>query len=497
MKKHIFLAICLYMPLWGFAQTGQPETAQETVYHRLLQYRIEHDSNYRQLHMQADIAANQAEKAKTESLITTEVGSGDTQLLLSADKAKTGIKTAPYANVLLPSYNNTGIKVSIPYSKEGKTVNNPAPGVLQTESLGAEITVSTDIYSKNAQAKTYTRDSAHYAAIQAAQAREEGVSLAEKRFLQDIQKLLDDYTAMLDKELQAVKAEIGYNQIRTQGYADSSTKMRTANLELLSAKREQQNAAFIFSASYRVFAESCGIEPEADPRAFLSGLWDSVPLQEAADIAAYPQAAYKALAEAEQQHAQNTAKRNIERSPFSLSAEAGYKVNSVKTSFGGSAAKESAHSILGGLNWQFPGGKAYTGVEIPLSNPKSALVRLGISWNPFYIRYRQLEKQNTKLEEEIELLKIEDAKEQYKKQVQTGTITNEQMTWQRKITADELSIYQQNAQDHAQWYRSGVISRLENLQAELEYRKAEARHAKAKTAVIIFNIDTALLFKKE
>ena len=81
--------------------------------------------------------------------------------------------------------------------------------------------------------------------------------------------------------------------------------------------------------------------------------------------------------------------------------------------------------------------------------------------------------------------------------MQTGTITNEQMTWQRKITADELSIYQQNAQDHAQWYRSGVISRLENLQAELEYRKAEARHAKAKTAVIIFNIDTALLFKKE
>ena len=71
------------------------------------------------------------------------------------------------------------------------------------------------------------------------------------------------------------------------------------------------------------------------------------------------------------------------------------------------------------------------------------------------------------------------------------------MTWQQTATADELSIYKQNAEDHAQWYRSGIINRFENLRAELEYKKAEARHAKAKTAVIIFNIDTALLFEKQ
>ena len=70
------------------------------------------------------------------------------------------------------------------------------------------------------------------------------------------------------------------------------------------------------------------------------------------------------------------------------------------------------------------------------------------------------------------------------------------MTWQQKATADELSIYKQNADDHAQWYRNGVISKVESLQAELEYKKAEARYAKAKTAVMIFNIDTALLFEK-
>ena len=60
-----------------------------------------------------------------------------------------------------------------------------------------------------------------------------------------------------------------------------------------------------------------------------------------------------------------------------------------------------------------------------------------------------------------------------------------------------MSIYKQNAEDHAQWYRNGIINRFENLQAELEYKKAEVRHAKAKAAIMIFNIDTALLFEKE
>ena len=500
MKKYTCSAAVLCVALMLFAQTEPAASGQQPVYQTLLQYRIEHDSKHRQLQMQAEIAANKAEKAKTESLVTTEVGSGDTQLTLNGDTAQTGIKTAPYASVLLPSYNNTGVKVRIPYNKEGRTITNPSTGsaaVMQTQNLGAEVTVSTDIYSKNAEKQKYTRGLAQSAAKQARKAEEEGISLAEKQFLQDIQKLLDDYTTLLDKELNEVKAEIQYNQTKTQGYAETSTKMRTADLELLSAKREHQNADFSFSASYRVFAESCGIAPEENPRAFLTTLWDSIPIQKAADIEQYPLTAYKTLVEAEQRHLQNTVKRDIELSPFALGAEAGYLLRNTQTTLSGASTKERAHAVLGGLTMQFPGGKAYTGVEIPLSDPKSTAFKLAFSWNPFSIRYRKLDKHNAELEHAIEMLKIEDAKEQYRKQLQSHKISSEQMTWQQTATADELSIYKQNAEDHAQWYRSGIINRFENLRAELEYKKAEARHAKAKTAVIIFNIDTALLFEKQ
>ena len=481
MKKIACITVWLSAAFVLFAQT-ETGVAQDSVYQKLLQYRVEHDSNYRQLQMQADIAANKAEKAKTESLVTMEVGSGNTQLVLNTDADKRGGTTAPYANIALPSYNNTGIKLSVPYSKVG-----------QRQETGAEVSVSTDIYSKNAEAKKYTLNLAQSAADQARRAKEEGLALAEKQFLQDIQRLLDDYTTLLDKELSEVKAEIQYNQTKAQGYAESSTKMRTANLELLGAKREHQNADFNFSASYHAFAESCGLTTDEAPQMFLTSLWNSIPVQKAADIEQYPQAAYKKLVEAEQRHMQNAAKRNIELSPFSIGADAGYKLRNTKI---GSGSAKNEHSVLGGLSMQFPGGKAYTGVEVPLADPKSTALKLSFSWNPFSIQYRKLDKKNAKLEDAIERLKIEDAKEHYQKQLHTNKTSNEQMTWQQKATADELSIYKQNADDHAQWYRNGVISKVESLQAELEYKKAEARYAKAKTAVMIFNIDTALLFEK-
>ena len=451
MKKITCITVWLSAAFVLFAQT-ETGVAQDSGYQKLLQYRVEHDSNYRQLQMQADIAANKAEKAKTESLVTMEVGSGNTQLVLNTDANKRGITTEPYANIALPSYNNTGINLSGPYSKVG-----------QRQEAGAGVSVSTDIYSKNAEAKKYTLNLAQSAADQARRAKEEGLALAEKQFLQDIQRLLDDYTTLLDKKLSEVKAEIQYNQTKAQGYADSSTKMRTANLELLGAKREHQNADFNFSASYHVFAESCGLTTDEAPQMFLTSLWDSIPIQKAADIAQYPQSAYKKLVEAEQQHTQNAAKRNIELSPFSIGADAGYKLRNTKI---GNASAKNEHSVLGGLSMQFPGGKAYTGVEVPLSDPKNTAI------------------------------KLEDAKEQYQKQLHTNKTAKEQMIWQQTATADELSIYKQNADDHAQWYRNGVISKVESLQAELEYKKAEARYAKAKTAVMIFNIDTALLFEK-
>lgn len=452
------------------------------VYQTLLQYRLEHDRNYRQLHMQADITHNNLQKAKTKSVVQTEVGSGNTQLILNTDKDKGSFATAPYVQVRMPSYNNTSVKVAAPYSKMG-----------QQQEAGTEVSVSIDIYSKNAAEYKYTVSLAQAEADSARRAQEEGSVLAEKQLLKDIQKLLDDYTAALDKELNAVKADIQYKHIKSQGYAENSIKLRTANLELVAAQREHRQAVFNFTASYRMFAESCGVDEAEKPDVLLPSLWASLPIEKTVSIENYSPEAYKSLVEAQEQHAQNAVKRDITLSPVSIGADAGYKLHNTRI---GNEFAKLEHAVLGGLGMQFPGGKAYIGAEVPLSEPTNTALKLSFSFDPFALKYRKLDKRNAELEDAIEKLKIEDAKEQYKKQLHAYKMRQEQLTWQQTATVDELSIYKQNADDHAQWYQAGIISKVECLQAELEYKKADVRSARAKIDVMIFNIDTALLFQK-
>lgn len=481
-RAHLFFGFLFCMAAGMLcAQAVSPEL-QQSVYTQLLQYRIEHDSNYRILRMQADIKEHDLQKVKIQSLVETEIGSGNTQLILSPDKDKGGFTTGPYAKLVMPSYNNTGVRVSAPYSKVGRQ-----------KEIGAEVSVSTDIYSKNAKAKKYTVSLAQSAADDARRAQEEGRVLVEKGLLQDIQRLLDDYTTLLDKELNEVKAEVHYAQVKTQGYAPHSIKMRTANLELLGAKRERQSAHFSFSSSYRIFIRTSGITSDEEPRVFLASLCASLPVYKIVRIEAYAPETYKPLVKAELQHAQNGIKRDITLSPFSIGADAGYKL---RTTSLGNKSKQIEHTVLGGLDVRFPGGKAYAGIEVPLSDTSSTAVKFSLSFAPFSITSRALEKKNAELEDAIEQLNIEEAREQYQKQLHTNKIAEEHIAWQQRVTADELSIYKQNALDHEQWYRNGLISKTENMQAGLEYKKAEVRAAKAKIATMIFNIDTALLFQQ-
>ena len=93
-------------------------------YQQLLLYRIQNDSACRKLQLESQIAAHQAEKTKLESLVTVELGSEDTSIKLNKDPNKIAFSTSPYVNVQLPSYNNTGIRLSLPYARFTPPPNN-------------------------------------------------------------------------------------------------------------------------------------------------------------------------------------------------------------------------------------------------------------------------------------------------------------------------------------------------------------------------------------
>ena len=63
------------------------------------------------------------------------------------------------------------------------------------------------------------------------------------------------------------------------------------------------------------------------------------------------------------------------------------------------------------------------------------------------------------------------------------------------MTNEEISIYRQNNQEHAEWFRRGLISGYENMQADLEYKRAVVRELDSRINAVTFNIETSLMFE--
>lgn len=63
------------------------------------------------------------------------------------------------------------------------------------------------------------------------------------------------------------------------------------------------------------------------------------------------------------------------------------------------------------------------------------------------------------------------------------------------MSYEEISIYMQNRLEHAEWFRRGLISSYENMQADLEYKRAVVRELDSRINASMFNIETSLIFE--
>ncbi|CEM61229.1 hypothetical protein DWQ65_12010 [Treponema phagedenis] len=467
-SKKPFLFLCLF----GIAFAS---AAEENLYDALLQYRLENGAVYKEIQMQSDIASNEYQKTKLNSLIVTEIGSGNTSINLGR-KDGASYTTEPNARILLPSYNNTGVSVSVPLSKTEAA-----------SSVGANVKVSTDIYSKNRKAQQLKRTAAKQQADEALQKKLDGKRLAEQSFLKEIKDLYGSYLNYLSKKLAKVDADIKFEQIKVQKYGANSTIYRTAQLRQMDAQRDLQAAEFSFQTAFAYFAESCG-RSNADVDKFLTELALTIPQEKIADVKNLSIENSRDFLRAQNEYRQKLLQREVEHSPFTLSAEAGYAWKKTEGSAGGSTISETTNAILGGLSMKFPGGSLYTGVSVPINEPNKPAINLSFAWNPFFITYRQLDKQTVQLQNAIDLLKVQEQQKNAEQKIKNTQNLSSTLAWNQQSAIDELGIYNQNAKDHAQWFERGLISKFENLQAQLEYTKAVARTAQAKADVIIFNI---------
>lgn len=449
--------------------------AQENIYNKILDYRCKNDTDIVLIENEAAIALNNYKSVRLNSLFAFDFSS-TLNFNLSSEKDKSGFSVQPSISAGMPLYNNLGLKLSAPYSyKMGKSS--------QDFSLG----LSGDIYSQARKRKKQEIETSLEALKEAEKKVKSVKELAEKKLLTDIQKILSEYSALLAKRLSGIQADINYKQILAEGYSETSSKLRTARLNLISSERTEKETEFSFEVSARLFFESCGLDiPKKDEDEFFIRLAKSLPKQKLISMENLKAENYKPLLKAENDYKKLLEKNKMDLSPFSASASLGY-----------SYTMNQNKNISSGLQLMFPGVRLDTGLSLSLDSASVPAMQVSFSINPLAIYDYYLNKKNVSLKEAGEKIKLGNTRNNFAKEFNTFKLKWEQLEWQQIRYAEELDIYKENAEEHAKWFQRGLINALENKQASLQYITALLGSADSNIAVHIFNAELKEAFDIE
>lgn len=449
--------------------------AQENIYDKILEYRCKNDTDIVLIENEAAIALNNYKSVSLNSLFAFDFSS-TLNFNLSSEKDKSGFSVQPSVSAGMPLYNNLGLKLSAPYSyKMGKSS--------QDFSLG----LSGDIYSQARKRKKQEIETSLEALKEAEKKVKSVKELAEKKLLTDIQKILSEYSALLSKRLSGIQADINYKQILAEGYSETSSKLRTARLNLISSERTEKETEFSFEVSARLFFESCGLDiPKKDEDEFFIRLAKSLPKQKLISMENLKAENYKPLLKAENDYQKLIEKNKMDLSPFSASASLGY-----------SYTMNQNKNISSGLQLMFPGVRLDTGLSLSLDSASVPAMQVSFSINPLAIYDYYLNKKNVSLKEAGEKIKLGNTRNNFAKEFNTFKLKWEQLEWQQIRYAEELDIYKENAEEHAKWFQRGLINALENKQASLQYITALLGSADSNIAVHIFNAELKEAFDIE
>lgn len=483
--------LCILIVL--FALCTNILIAQTSVYSELLDYRLKNDEEFSVISNNAEITKNTYKGIRTKSFFNTELSTG--QMLLNLDKNSTKFSMEPSIRLGTPILNNLAFSFKMPYSVTNKTNNFRQ---------GFDLRLSADIYSQVRNQLRLEIDEAYQNMINAEKKLKLKSDLVEKKLLNDIKQILSEYMQVLAKQLDTVRANIEYKQTVAQGYSENSAKLRTAKLSLLSAEREQKEMEFSFSVATKTFLEDCGQNyDDLKIEDFFKQLALSIPKAKITSLDNLSENNYSVILKAEQEYKNTLIKNKIALNTFSLSGNVNFNSMKIQETINSQTIKSEEKSIGTGINMLLPGIKFSTGVIFPvndannskLGKSSSPTLQFMVALNPIAMYDYSLRRKNLKLLSINEKVKLNKIKHNFQNEFKTIKIKKEKFEWQQKLSSEEIDIYKKNAEDHAQWFARGVISTLENLRAEIEYKKALIRYADANINVSIFNTDIKELFE--
>lgn len=444
----------------------------------LLSY-VENDAELKNLILAAKKSALSYQSAKIDTGFDVTLSSGSVTLQVNDDGTKLTAK--PSVKMSLPQASNLSVTAQTNFSSESSN----------TSLSNTSVAVGIDIISSAVISNKLTKLKAERAVTEAQRKIEKRAIAAEKEFYTALKSLLSSINTIMTKRQTLYEDSIDLEAKKVQGYSESSSTYRQAELKVISDQHEIDSAIHSFKYDCVVFYKKCGYDLEIDDKADLMSFVPSVIDEvEPADILKFDKALYTEIENANWTYYIDSMERSSKKN-YGLSASAGYTFDNSIT---------NSDSIDAGLSGTFGGLTVGAGISLPVKSSQSSIspaYTLSASLNPNVFRKNSITKKQNVLTEEQELLAIQTAESAYETKLVEFQQKLDTLLWEKKTVEENISMYGDLEKDMAQLYQQGYINETEYLSAKNNLNSSIIKKISNLIDLIIYNDDVISNFVSE
>lgn len=444
----------------------------------LLSY-VENDAELKNLILAAKKSALSYQSAKIDTGFDVTLSNGSVTLQVNDDGTKLTAK--PSVKMSLPQASNLSVTAQTNFSSESSN----------TSLSNTSVAVGIDIISSAVISNKLTKLKAERAVTEAQRKIEKRAIAAEKEFYTALKNLLSSINTIMTKRQTLYEDSIDLEAKKIQGYSESSSTYRQAELKVISDQHEIDSAIHSFKYDCVVFYKKCGYDLEIDDKADLMSFVPSgIDEVEPADILKFDKALYTEIENANWTYYINSMERSSKKN-YGLSASAGYTFDNSIT---------NSDSIDAGLSGTFGGLTVGAGISLPVKSSQSSIspaYTLSASLNPNTFRKNSITKKQNVLSEEQELLAIQTAESAYETKLVEFQQKLDTLLWEKKTVEENISMYGDLEKDMAQLYQQGYINETEYLSAKNNLNSSIIKKISNLIDLIIYNDDVISNFVSE
>lgn len=477
-KKHFFLfSTSLFFLAIMNAEPQSSQRLPDTT--TLLLSYVENDAELKNLILAAKKSALSYQSAKIDTGFDVTLSSGSVTLQVNDDGTKLTAK--PSVKMSLPQASNLSVTAQTNFSSESSN----------TSLSNTSVAVGIDIISSAVISNKLTKLKAERAVTEAQRKIEKRAIAAEKEFYTALKSLLSSINTIMTKRQTLYEDSIDFEAKKVQGYSESSSTYRQAELKVISDQHEIDSAIHSFKYDCVVFYKRCGYDLEIDDKADLMSFVPSgIDEVEPADILKFDKALYTEIENANWTYYINSMERSSKKN-YGLSASAGYTFDNSIT---------NSDSIDAGLSGTFGGLTVGAGISLPVKSSQSSIspaYTLSASLNPNVFRKNSITKKQNVLTEEQELLAIQTAESAYETKLVEFQQKLDTLLWEKKTVEENISMYGGLEKDMAQLYQQGYINETDYLSAKNNLNSSIIKKISNLIDLIIYNDDVISNFVSE